>query len=308
MEKTLAISVIVLVIALVALGVAILGYMQISATGTGVELTESPVGEGYIVKEFEGPIYTGTSNGFVIKFENGKVFYISGDTCLFSDMKWVIGDYYKPDVAFLPIGNVFTMDPKDAAFATTWVNPEYVIPYHFRIFPFLTQTTDEFENLVNQRRTNGETRAEPISLESGVAREIEGVKVTWLGHGTFFMESPTGTRMIIDPWFTPNPDTPATFKDMAVFGDVDLLLLTHGHLDHFDMDDMESIVEKYNPVILSQWEIMGYMQPKIPGQYLMMNKGGRITRDTLEKQGVTAAMPVGMEITMVQAEHSSSAP
>lgn len=307
MEKTLVISLVVLVIALIALGIAIAGYMK-APGGAGVELTETPAGEGYTVKEFEGPIYTGTSNGFVIKFENGKVFYISGDTCLFSDMKWVIGDYYKPDVAFLPIGNVFTLDSKDAAFATTWVNPKYVIPYHFRIFPFLTQTTDEFENLVNQRRTNGETRAEPISLESGVEREIEGVKVTWLGHGTFLMESPTGTKMMIDPWLTPNPDTPATFKDASAFGKVDLLLITHGHLDHFDLDDMKSIVEMYNPAILSQWEFMGYMQPKLPGQYLMMNKGGRITKDTLEKQGITADMPATMEITMVQAEHSSSAP
>jgi len=71
-----------------------------------------------------GPIYTGTSNGFIINFENGVKLYFSGDTALFGDMKFVIGDYYKPDIAFLSASDTFTMDPIDAAFATTWINPQ----------------------------------------------------------------------------------------------------------------------------------------------------------------------------------------
>ncbi len=303
MDRRYGIWMVVLVIALAALLVAMAGYMKASER-RGVEIGERNV----TVTEFEGPIYTGTGNGFVIKFENGRVFYLSGDTCLFGDMKWVMGDYYKPDVAFLTMGNVFTMDSRDAAFATTWVNPRYAVPYHYRIFPFLEQTPDEFVRLVNERRIKGETRAEPIVLESGVEREIEGVKVTWLGHGGFFFVSPTGTGILVDPWLTPNPDTPAEFKDMSVFREVDLVLITHGHLDHFDFDDLRGITELYDPVILSQWEVMGYLQDKVPGRYLMMNKGGRITKEVMEKQGFTVDMPEDMEITLVQAEHSSSGP
>ncbi|MFH1722440.1 MAG: MBL fold metallo-hydrolase [Candidatus Altiarchaeota archaeon] len=297
----------VLVIAVIALVISIAGYLK-TPEKTGIEISEVAPAT-LVAPESNGPIYTGTSNGFVIKFENGKVLYLSGDTCLFGDMKQVIRDYYKPDVALIPIGNVFTMDSADAAFATTWIDPEYVIPYHYRIFPFLEQTPDEFVKLVNQRRENGETRATPIALETGVEREIEGIKITWLGHGGFFIVSPTGTRIVIDPWFTPNPDTPAKYKDMSVFERVDLLLITHGHLDHFDFDDMNKIIELYNPPILSQWEVMGYLQDKIPGQYFMMNKGGRITKEIIEKQSITVNnMPDELQITMVQAEHSSSGP
>jgi len=307
-QKTFEIFLIVLVIALIALTVSIINYLKI-AEKTKIEISEEkPTRVEYTAKKLEGPTYTGTSNGSVIKFENGKVFYISGDTCLFGDMKWVIADYYQPDMAFLTAGNVFTMDSKDAAFATTWINPKYVAMYHYKIFPFLEQTSDNFIKLVNQYRQEGKTKALPIALEPGVEQEIEGIKITWLGHGGFYFISPTGTKILIDPWFTPNPDTPARFKDMSIFGKVDLLLITHGHLDHFDFEDMKNIVTMYDPAILSQWEVMGYLQPKIPGQYIMMNKGGRITKEVIGKQKINVNMPEKMEITMVQAEHSSSAP
>ncbi|MBU2561176.1 MAG: MBL fold metallo-hydrolase [Nanoarchaeota archaeon] len=311
MEKRSGLLYVILAIALIALAVSIVSYMRIPEK-TGIEVAEEPAIHKHTHTseeiQLDIPAYTGTSNGFVIKFENGKVLYLSGDTALFSDMKWVIHDYYRPDIAIIPIGNVFTMDPKDAAFATTWIDPEYVIPYHYKIFPFLEQTPDEFVRLVNEYKTNNKTRAEPIALEPGVEREIEGVKITWLGHGGFFVVSPTGTRIMIDPWLTPNPDTPAGFKDMSKFERVDLLLITHGHLDHFDADDMKKVIELYNPPIVCQWEVMGYLQPRIPGQYLMMNKGGRITKEVISKQGITANMPDDLEITMVHADHSSSAP
>ena len=233
---------------------------------------------------------------------------MSGDTCLFGDMKWLIHDYYHPDVAFLTAGNVFTMDPKDAAKATEWVDPKYVVPYHYKIFPFLEQNMDEFARLVDESREAGSTRAVPIVLEPGVEQEMEGVKVTWLGHGGFFLVSPDGTRILIDPWFTPNPDTPSKFKNMSIFERVDLLLITHGHIDHFDENDMYNIIDLYDPPILCQWEVMIYLQSKIAGDYVMMNKGGRITKEIIEKQGIEVSdyVPETLEITMVHADHSSS--
>jgi len=65
--------------------------------------------------------------GYIIELENGFKIYHMGDTGLFGDMKF-IGDYYKPDLALMPIGGHFVMSPKDAAMATReWLHPRYVI-------------------------------------------------------------------------------------------------------------------------------------------------------------------------------------
>jgi len=61
-------------------------------TPEAIEIVEGPPP----AMEFEGPIYTGTGAGYVIEFEKGTRFYFAGDTCLFSDMKFAIGDYHKP--------------------------------------------------------------------------------------------------------------------------------------------------------------------------------------------------------------------
>lgn len=305
-KQTIILGSVILVISIISLGFSVSSYLGTNDGSTGITLVDS--NQTMSSADLEGiPIYMGTSNGFIITFENDVTFYLSGDTCLFGDMKWVIGEYYHPDVAFLSAGNVFTMDPIDAAKATEWINPDYVIPYHYRIFPFLEQNMNEFASLVQESKKNGTTNATPLILESGQETDILGINVTWLGHGSFYMVSPTGAKIIIDPWFTPNPDTPASFKNMSSFGQIDLLLITHGHIDHFDEDNLEQLIELYNPPILSQWEVMIYLQSRFPGQYLMMNKGGRITKTILEQQELEVNyMPDDLQITMVQASHSSS--
>lgn len=60
-------------------------------------------------------------------------------------MKFVIGDVYKPDIALLPIGNIFTMDPSQAAIAASWINPKVVIPMHYNTFPSIEQDPEEFK-------------------------------------------------------------------------------------------------------------------------------------------------------------------
>ena len=62
-----------------------------------------------------------------------------------------------------------------------------------------------------------------------VAQQIE---VLWLGHSTFRITSATGKVIVIDPFLTTNPRTPAKYKDLAALGKVDLILVTHGHRDH----------------------------------------------------------------------------
>ena len=65
--------------------------------------------------------------------------YHAGDTALFGDMK-LIGDLYKPDVAMLPIGDLFTMGPREAAYAIRLLGVKHVVPMDYATFPFLTGT------------------------------------------------------------------------------------------------------------------------------------------------------------------------
>jgi L-ascorbate metabolism protein UlaG (beta-lactamase superfamily) len=86
-----------------------------------------------------GIVYLGEPAGFVVRLENGQALYFAGDTALFSDMK-LIGELYRPDIAFLPIGDRFTMGPDTAAMAARWLGVKQVVPMHFGTFPLLTGT------------------------------------------------------------------------------------------------------------------------------------------------------------------------
>lgn len=74
--------------------------------------------------------YAGTPAGFVIEMEDGFKIYAAGDTGLTSDMKTVIGDFFKPDLAILPALGFMVMEPEQAAFAVGLIKPKYVIPSH----------------------------------------------------------------------------------------------------------------------------------------------------------------------------------
>jgi len=72
----------------------------------------------------------GTAAGYVIEFENGQKVYISGDTGLTADMKFVVGDYHKPDISILPALGFLVMEPEQAAYAANITGCKYVIPSH----------------------------------------------------------------------------------------------------------------------------------------------------------------------------------
>jgi L-ascorbate metabolism protein UlaG (beta-lactamase superfamily) len=91
-----------------------------------------------------GIVYLGEPGGFIVKLENGQTIYFAGDTSLFGDMK-MIGELYKPDIAFLPIGDRFTMGPDTAAIAAKWLGVKQVVPMHHGTFPLLTGTPDQLE-------------------------------------------------------------------------------------------------------------------------------------------------------------------
>src|SRR3954464_13733166 len=84
----------------------------------------------------------GEAAGIVIAFENGTTLYFAGDACVFGDMQ-LIGRIYSPEVAVLPIGGHFTMDPREAAVACELLGAKRVVPCHWGTFPLLTGTPDE---------------------------------------------------------------------------------------------------------------------------------------------------------------------
>jgi len=101
------------------------------------------------VMEGDQVIYMGDPAGFVIRFENGFTLYHAGDTGIFGDMK-IIGEIYKPELSLLPIGSHFTMDPREATYASKLLGSKYVIPMHYGTFPALTGTPEEFVKLMKE--------------------------------------------------------------------------------------------------------------------------------------------------------------
>jgi L-ascorbate metabolism protein UlaG (beta-lactamase superfamily) len=108
----------------------------IEVKGLRITMTEALHSSSF---DENGIVYLGEPAGFVVRLENGQSFYFAGDTALFSDMK-LIGELYKPEIAFLPIGDRFTMGPDTAAMAARWIGAKQVVPMHYGTFPLLTGT------------------------------------------------------------------------------------------------------------------------------------------------------------------------
>jgi L-ascorbate metabolism protein UlaG (beta-lactamase superfamily) len=92
-------------------------------------------------------VYGGEAVGYVIEFENGVKIYHAGDTSVFGDMA-IIRDLYAPQIAMLPIGDHYTMSPREAAYACNLLKAQTVIPMHFATFPVLTGRPSELAKLV----------------------------------------------------------------------------------------------------------------------------------------------------------------
>jgi L-ascorbate metabolism protein UlaG (beta-lactamase superfamily) len=92
-------------------------------------------------------LYGGEPMGYIIKFENGKTIYHAGDTNVFGDMA-LIAELYEPEIALLPIGDAYTMSPREAAKAVRLLNVKNVIPTHFGVLDFLTGRPSDLISLL----------------------------------------------------------------------------------------------------------------------------------------------------------------
>ena len=88
-------------------------------------------------------VYGGDPAGFVVTLENGATINFAGDTGPTMDMQ-IVGDLYRPDVSVLPIGDFYTMGPREAAYVMRLLRSPFVVPCHYGTFPALTGTPDAF--------------------------------------------------------------------------------------------------------------------------------------------------------------------
>jgi L-ascorbate metabolism protein UlaG (beta-lactamase superfamily) len=108
-------------------------------------------------------IYGGEACGYVVRLPGGLTLYHSGDTALFGDMKY-IGELYEPQLALLPIGDHYTMGPREAATAVRLLRAPHIIPMHYGTFPVLTgrperlrEITEDIKGLEIHALKPGET-------------------------------------------------------------------------------------------------------------------------------------------------------
>lgn len=107
-------------------------------------------------------VYGGEACGYVLTLEDGTRIYHAGDTAVHSDMA-LIGELYRPDIALLPIGDHYTMSPREAAVAARLLQPRLIVPAHYGTFPVLTGTPEALRAELDRQQVH----AEVVVLQPG---------------------------------------------------------------------------------------------------------------------------------------------
>jgi L-ascorbate metabolism protein UlaG (beta-lactamase superfamily) len=132
----------------------------------GVHLIMVPAWHGSSVKTKQGWAYGGVACGYIIEDKSGSVYH-AGDTALFGDMGLVLARY-NIDCALLPIGDFYTMGPKDAVTAAHWLKARTIIPMHYNTFPVIEQDAAAFKHDVEDR-----TESKCVILQPGESWEFK---------------------------------------------------------------------------------------------------------------------------------------
>ena len=122
----------------------------VEAAGIRVTMTHADHSAGEWNAGGESTVYLGEPAGFVIELENGFRIYAAGDTAAFGDMR-LIGERWHPDLAMVPIGGHYTMDPTDAALAVELLGSKHVMPIHYGTFPILAGTPGQLRDALAAR-------------------------------------------------------------------------------------------------------------------------------------------------------------
>ncbi len=118
-----------------------------TVTVAGLDVTMTAAVHTSSIVENTTTVYLGQPAGFVVRLENGRSIYFAGDTALFGDMS-LLKEMHAPDIAFLPIGDRYTMGPEAAARACQLLGVRQVVPMHYGTFPALTGTPERLTQLV----------------------------------------------------------------------------------------------------------------------------------------------------------------
>ena len=137
----------------------------VEAAGLRVTMTPADHSAGDWNAGGETTLYLGEPVGFIVELEDGTRLYHAGDTALFSDLR-LIGELWKPDLAMLPIGGHFTMDPVAAAIALELLGVDDVLPLHWGTFPKLAGTPEALRAALSARGLRSVTVHSPEPGES----------------------------------------------------------------------------------------------------------------------------------------------
>jgi L-ascorbate metabolism protein UlaG (beta-lactamase superfamily) len=128
----------------------------------GLSVTMVRADHSSSISDGDQTVYGGLAGGYVVKLPGGYTFYHAGDTALFSDMQ-LFSEIHRPELAFLPVGDFFTMDPQAAARACRYLGVRRVIPIHWGTFPVLTGTPQKLEKALESFGVNTEV----VALQPG---------------------------------------------------------------------------------------------------------------------------------------------
>ena len=138
-----------------------------SAELAGCRVTLTHAQHSSMIQDGERTLYAGEPAGFVVRLPDGRALYHAGDTNLFSDMA-LIRRLWKPELAMLPIGDLYTMDPEQAAIACEFLGVKKVMPMHYDTFPALTGTPEALREHISK-----------LGLSTEVVAPKPGETVIW---------------------------------------------------------------------------------------------------------------------------------